>query len=85
LDKVKIIGLVAGTLTTISFLPQVIKTWQSRSAKDLSMGMFSLFCLGTVLWLIYGIYIDELPVILANSVTLVLAATLVFFKWKFKN
>jgi MtN3 and saliva related transmembrane protein len=85
MDYIKIIGMTAGTLTTISFLPQVIKTWNSRSAKDLSLGMFSIFCLGTILWLVYGILIDAWPVIVANAVTAVLASVLLFFKLRFKN
>jgi MtN3 and saliva related transmembrane protein len=85
MDYVKVIGLVAGTLTTISFLPQVVKTWKSRSAKDLSLGMFSIFCAGTVLWLLYGILIYSTPVIIANAVTAVLAAVLLYFKVVFKD
>jgi uncharacterized protein with PQ loop repeat len=54
MDTIKILGLVAGALTTAAFLPQVLKTWKSRSAKDLSLGMFSLFCLGVAMWLAYG-------------------------------
>jgi MtN3 and saliva related transmembrane protein len=76
---------VAGCFTTISFLPQVIKTWKSRSAKDLSLVMFSLFCAGILLWLIYGILIGSLPVILSNAFTLVLSSTILFFKLKFKG
>jgi MtN3 and saliva related transmembrane protein len=49
-------------LTTIAFLPQVIKTWKSRSAKDLSLGMFSLFCTGVALWLAYGFLVRDIPV-----------------------
>ena len=79
------IGLVASSFTTISFLPQVIKTWKSRSAKDLSLVMFSLFCAGILLWLIYGILIGSLPVILSNAFTLVLSSTILFFKLKFKD
>ena len=85
MDSVKILGLVAGSLTTIAFVPQVIKTYQSRSAKDLSLGMFMIFCSGTIGWLSYGILIDDLPVILANSVTLVLSAVLIIFKIVFKD
>ena len=76
----QLLGLTAGTLTTIAFLPQVIKTWKSKSARDLSIVMFSVFCLGTLLWLIYGIIIQQLPIILANSVTLALAGLLIYFK-----
>lgn len=87
MDKhiVEFIGLTAGSLTTISFLPQVIKTWKSRSAKDLSLVMFSLFCFGIFLWLIYGLLINSLPVILSNIFTLILSSTILFFKLKFKD
>jgi MtN3 and saliva related transmembrane protein len=81
----QLLGISAGILTTISFLPQVIKTWKSRSAKDLSLGMFSLFCLGVVLWLVYGILVNDIPVIAANLMTLILASTLLFFKLSFKQ
>lgn len=85
MNIVQLLGLTAGALTTIAFLPQVIKTWKSRSAKDLSLGMFSLFCLGLVLWLAYGIIIRDIPVIAANLLTLMLASTLLFFKLRFKD
>ena len=85
MDYIKIIGLVAGALTTFSFLPQVIKTWKSKSAKDLSLGMFSIFCTGVALWLVYGILLGELPIILANVVTLVFCSILLVFKLTFTN
>jgi len=79
------IGYMAATGTTISFLPQVIKTWKSKSAKDLSLGMFSIFCTGTLLWLIYGIMMNEFPIIAANAVTLVLSSTLLYFKFRYRD
>lgn len=79
------IGVAAGALTTIAFLPQVIKTWRSRSAKGLSLGMFSIFCTGVSLWLVYGFLVGDLPIILANLVTLVLSITLLVFKFTFKD
>jgi MtN3 and saliva related transmembrane protein len=85
MNSIQVLGLVAGSLTTAAFLPQVIKTWKSRSAKDLSLGMFSLFCLGVLLWLIYGIMVQDIPVIAANFLTLMLACTLLFFKLRFKQ
>jgi MtN3 and saliva related transmembrane protein len=85
MNVTQILGLVAGSFTTVAFLPQVIKTWKSRSAKDLSLGMFSLFCLGVFLWLVYGIRVNDLPVIAANLVTLLLASILLFFKLRFKE
>lgn len=80
----QVIGLAAGSLTTVAFLPQVIKTWKSGSAKDLSLGMFSFFCLGVLLWLIYGIMTKDVPVIAANLATLVLSSTILYFKLRFK-
>ncbi len=85
MDLVNILGLVAGTLTTVAFVPQVVKTYKSRSAKDLSLDMFLIFCTGTAAWLSYGIMIGSLPVILANAVTLVLSAILIVFKFIFKD
>jgi len=69
------LGLVAATLTTLSFLPQVIKTWRMKSAEDLSLGTFSMLCTGVACWLAYGLLIGDLPIILANGVTLVLAGS----------
>ena len=85
MDFIQVLGITAGSCTTIAFLPQVIKTWKSRSAKDLSLGMFSFFCFGVLLWLIYGIFQRDVPVIGANLVTLMLASTLLFFKLRFKD
>jgi MtN3 and saliva related transmembrane protein len=85
MNEVQILGLAAGSCTTIAFLPQVIKTWKSGSAKDLSLGMFSFFCFGVLLWLIYGIIINDVPVIVANLFTLILASSLLFFKLRYKE
>ena len=85
MNTVSVLGLVAGAFTTIAFLPQVLKTWRSRSAKDLSLGMFSIFTAGVAMWLAYGFMINDLPVILANVVTLILASTLLVFKLRWKH
>ncbi len=85
MNTTQLLGLTAGAFTTIAFLPQVLKTWKSRSAKDLSLGMFSLFCVGVAMWLVYGIMVRDIPVIAANLLTLLLASTLLFFKFRFKN
>ncbi|HJU06762.1 MAG TPA: SemiSWEET transporter [Nitrospiraceae bacterium] len=78
-----IVGLLAGTLTTIAFLPQFIKTWKSRSAKDLSLGMFAAYSTGVLLWLVYGFLIDSMPIILTNAVTLILACANLGLKLKY--
>ena len=81
----EILGMVAGACTTIAFVPQVIKTYRSRSARDLSLGMFSIFTLGVTLWLVYGVVQHELPIILANAATMVMAETLLVFKLMWRN
>ena len=73
MDGVTLLGMAAGTLTTISFLPQVVRTWKTRSTKDISTGMFSLFCAGIFLWILYGLSINSLPVIITNIATFILA------------
>jgi MtN3 and saliva related transmembrane protein len=85
MNAIQVLGLVAGSLTTAAFFPQVMKTWKTRSAKDLSLGMFSLFCVGVALWLVYGFMVNDVPVIAANMITLMLASTLLFFKLRFKE
>jgi len=85
LERTEIIGLIAGLLTTAAFIPQVIKTWRTKSAKDLSLVMFLLYCLGVLLWSIYGLMIDQFPVILWNIITLALASVILYFKLKFKD
>ena len=80
-----VMGYFAGFLTTISFLPQVVKTWKSRSASDLSLVMFSVFTVGVIFWLVYGFLIQETPIIFWNSVTLVLVLAILIMKLKFDS
>jgi len=84
MDIVTVIGMLGGALTTISFLPQVIKVLKTHSTKDLSLAMFLLFVAGVLLWLIYGICDKQLPVIIANSATLVLAMIILIAKIIYK-
>jgi MtN3 and saliva related transmembrane protein len=74
------IGLLAGTLTTVSFLPQLLHTIRCRSAKEISYSMLVAFTTGVTLWLIYGIFLGALPIILANAVTLALIVTILILK-----
>jgi MtN3 and saliva related transmembrane protein len=73
-------GYLAATLTTVSFVPQVLKTLRTRDTRAISLGMYALFSLGVALWLVYGLLIDAGPVILANAVTLVLTSTVLWHK-----
>jgi MtN3 and saliva related transmembrane protein len=77
------IGYAAATMTTVSFLPQLIRVVKLRSARDISLGMFLIFTLGTTLWLVYGLLSRSVPVWLANGVTLVLSASILFLKLRF--
>ncbi len=77
---IDLIGTVAACLTTIAFVPQVIKIWQSKSARDISLPMYACFTIGVVCWLIYGVLIVSVPIIAANVVTLFLAGSVVVMK-----
>lgn len=79
------IGLVAGLLTTAAFIPQVWKIYRTKSGKDISGRMFSLFSAGIVLWLIYGILLESMPLILSNAVTLVLSLTIIALKVRYSR
>ena len=83
LGSIELLGLIAGILTSISFLPQVVKTWKSRSAKDLSLSMFIIFFIGVCLWLTYGILVRDIPVIVANVITLTFSGIILFFKLRY--
>ena len=83
-SAVTILGLIAGALTTLSFLPQLIKAWKSRSTHDISIGMFSLLAVGVTLWITYGVVKSDLPVIVANSVTLVFVGLILALKLRYR-
>lgn len=84
MEFANLLGLAAGALTTVAFVPQVVKIWRTRSTHDISLGMFALFSTGLVLWLIYGLHIGSLPIVIANTVTLALALTILYFKLRYK-
>jgi MtN3 and saliva related transmembrane protein len=79
------IGLVAGLLTTSAFIPQVLKIYRTKSGKDISARMFSLFSAGIVLWLIYGILLRSMPLILSNVITLSLSLTIIALKIRYRD
>jgi MtN3 and saliva related transmembrane protein len=77
------IGSAAAALTTTSFIPQAVRIFRTRHTTDISLGMYTLFTLGVTLWLTYGIQLSSWPIIAANSVTLLLAGTVLAMKIKF--
>ena len=78
------LGLIAATLTTLSFVPQVVKTWKMKETRDISLPMFVMLAIGIVLWTVYGFIIQDLPVILANCVSFILTAIIIYFKVRYK-
>ncbi|HYF30318.1 MAG TPA: SemiSWEET family transporter [Chitinophagaceae bacterium] len=82
---IEYIGLLGAFLSSITFIPQVYKAWQSRSIGDLSSWMLMIVLTSVIVWLVYGIYLDLLPVIIANAVILALALMLLYFKLTFKK
>ena len=84
MDTTIIIGYIAGLLTTVSFVPQVIRSWKLRETRDLSLAMLLLFALGVCLWTIYGVWIDSLPIIAANLISLVLILFLLWLKLRYQ-
>ncbi|HEU4781570.1 MAG TPA: SemiSWEET transporter [Steroidobacteraceae bacterium] len=77
------LGFAAAALTSASFIPQAVMTIRSRDTHGISLSMYVIFTVGVALWLAYGIYLDSLPMILANLVTLALAGTILAFKLRY--
>ncbi|MFH2048791.1 MAG: SemiSWEET transporter [bacterium] len=84
MDNTTLLGLAAGLLTTVAFIPQLVKVIKSRSTKDISLLMYVVISTGILLWLIYGLCIGSVPVIAANAVTLLIAVAILILKIRFR-
>ncbi len=84
MSTTSLIGFIAALLTTASFLPQAFKTIRSKNTQGLSLFMYVIFSTGVLLWLVYGIRIGDMPVIIANAVTLVFALIILGYKIRYK-
>jgi MtN3 and saliva related transmembrane protein len=82
-ELVDIVGYMAATFTTVAFLPQVLKVWQSKSTKDLALPTLLSLITGVILWFIYGLFVKSAPIIIANLVTLGLNLVILRFKIKY--
>lgn len=82
---VEILGYAAGAVTCLTFLPQVIKTWQSKSAKDVSMGMFLIAAANEVMWIVYGALLNNWVIILTNAVVLSMSLTMIWLKLRYNH
>jgi len=85
MNWIELIGYLGSFLTSITFIPQVYKSWQSKSVGDLSIWMITIVVTSTIVWLVYGFAIESGPVILANFVVLALTLVLFYFKLTFKK
>lgn len=79
------LGYAAASCTTFSFIPQAWRVWRTRSAHDISTPMYVLFITGVALWLAYGVVLCAMPIIIANSVTVLLAGSILGMKWRFER
>jgi MtN3 and saliva related transmembrane protein len=84
MSAIEILGLSAGTITSITFVPQVIRIWQTKSAKDLSLLMLLLLITGVLMWLSYGLIIKDTAIIYTNSMVLGMSLLMLYFKFRFK-
>jgi MtN3 and saliva related transmembrane protein len=85
IDHIEVLGLIAACLTTYAFLPQVYKTWKTKDVSGFSLPTFSLFFVGILFWLVYGILKESLSMILANTITLLSSFTLLIFIYKYRK
>jgi MtN3 and saliva related transmembrane protein len=81
---IDLLGFAAGTLTTCAFWPQLQKTWTSKSAGDVSLGMLAIFTSGVCLWFIYGLVLQSWPIILTNAMTLILTGAILALKLRYR-
>lgn len=84
MNYIEIIGLTAAFCTTISFLPQAIKTIRTKNTEGISLSMYVVFTVGTFLWLLYGIMVHSLPVSAANAVTFLFAGIILGYKLRYR-
>lgn len=77
------IGIIAAVFTTLSFIPQALQVIRTKNTEDISLVMYSMFVLGVILWTVYGFIILDLSIILANSITCVLASVILMYKIKY--
>jgi len=82
--SVTILGLIAAGFTTFAFLPQAIRIIKTRQTRDISLAMYGVLTAGILLWIIYGILIGDLPLILANGITLIFASVILILKIKYR-
>jgi MtN3 and saliva related transmembrane protein len=81
----EILGYSAGAITALTFLPQVIKTWKEKSAKDISLLMFIIAAVNEVMWIWYGVLLNNWVIILTNAIVLVMSSTMISLKLRYNK
>jgi len=84
MDAITLVGFIAGTLTTVAYIPQVIRSWKLRETRDISLSMLVLYAAGVSLWFVYGVWTGALPIIAANGISLVLILVLLGIKLRYR-
>jgi MtN3 and saliva related transmembrane protein len=84
MNGVDILGYAAGAITSLTFLPQVVKTWKDKSAKDISLMMFIIAAINEIMWIIYGTLLDNWVIILTNAIVLAMSLTMIYLKLHYK-
>lgn len=85
MEGIQIFGFVAGTVTALGMIPQLIKTWKTKKVDELSIKMFLLYILGFSMWITYGVIRSDVPIIVTNSLSITITAIMIFLKLKYKN
>jgi MtN3 and saliva related transmembrane protein len=85
MDMIQILGLAAGTCTSLAAAPQLIKAWKTKEVKDISLKMFLLYVVGIGLWLLYGVLKSDNPIVITNSISLAFNAAMLALKLKYKD
>ncbi|HEX2606458.1 MAG TPA: SemiSWEET transporter [Flavisolibacter sp.] len=85
MTAIQILGMAAGSISAITFLPQVIKTWRTKKAGDISLLMFTFATISVLMWLAYGIILRDIPIIYTNSLVLICSLIMLYFKFRYKE
>ena len=80
-----VLGYTAGAITTLTFLPQVIKTWKEKSARDVSLLMFIIAVVNEILWIAYGFMRNDMVIVLTNAVMVTMAMTMIYLKFRYNK
>jgi MtN3 and saliva related transmembrane protein len=83
-DVITLVGFIAGTLTTVAYVPQVVRSWRLKETRDISLSMLVLYAIGVFLWLVYGCWTNSLPIIVANGISEILILILLGIKLHYR-